>query len=318
VLKDQGRLEDHLAYVLTRILRWGSATLALSAVLAQWGVAIGFISGILAVSGGTIIGFAALNTLGNAIAGLIVMTSRPFRVGDRILFKNQFADVISVEIIYTKMITVDNVIISVPNQELLTTEIDNYGRNQLIRRSIPVTVDFQTDSDKVERVLIEATGRVEGIVDEPSLFVRITEFKDFAVEYTLYVFIRDVKQMMEIEGELRRAVFEECRRNTIDISTPPPQTSRIGPSAFPGLDWPPAGRTYPPPQRVQSFHGLRRNVFQLAEELSILGLRLTAVEAPYLTSERQIGSRLGGHDNLEGGFPRGLLLETAPSIRDQG
>ncbi|NIO38168.1 mechanosensitive ion channel, partial [Candidatus Bathyarchaeota archaeon] len=66
-----------------------------------------------------IIGFAAINTIGNAIAGLIVMTSRPFEVGDRIFFEGQFADIVSIDLIYTKMVTLDNVLISVPNQELL-------------------------------------------------------------------------------------------------------------------------------------------------------------------------------------------------------
>jgi small-conductance mechanosensitive channel len=89
---------------------------------------LGAISGVLTLLGGTILGFAAINTIGNAIAGFIVMTSRPFRIGDRILFKGQFADVIAIELIYTKIETLDKVLVSVPNQEMLKTEIENLGR----------------------------------------------------------------------------------------------------------------------------------------------------------------------------------------------
>ena len=85
-LKTKKRLEEHLAFTLIRIAKWASALVIFSAVLAQWGVEIGTISGILTIFGGTIIGFAVINTVGNAIAGLIVMTSRPFKVGDRIFF----------------------------------------------------------------------------------------------------------------------------------------------------------------------------------------------------------------------------------------
>lgn len=85
-LQAKGKLEEHLVLTLVRIAKWASALLIFSVVLAQWGVTLGVISGILTIFGGTIIGFAAINTIGNAIAGLIVMTSRPFRVGDRIFF----------------------------------------------------------------------------------------------------------------------------------------------------------------------------------------------------------------------------------------
>jgi len=113
-LKEQEKLEEGLAYNLSRISRWVAGLLVLSAVLGQFGVTIGVISGLLTLLGGTIIGFAAINTIGNAIAGLIVMSSRPFSVGDRIFFNGAFADVVAIELVYTKMLTLDNVLVSVP------------------------------------------------------------------------------------------------------------------------------------------------------------------------------------------------------------
>lgn len=78
-------------------------------------------AGFLALAGGTIIGFASMNTIGNVIAGTIVLISKPFKIGDRILFNKQFADVVPIDLIYTRMKTLDNVLISVPNQQLLTS-----------------------------------------------------------------------------------------------------------------------------------------------------------------------------------------------------
>ena len=127
-LRSQNRLEQHAAYTLNRILKWLIFVGVFSIILAQFGVTLGEVTGLLTVLGGTIIGFAAINTLGNTIAGLIVMTSRPFKVGDRIFFNDQFADVEAIELIYTKMRTLDNVLVSIPNQELLKAEIDNYGK----------------------------------------------------------------------------------------------------------------------------------------------------------------------------------------------
>ncbi len=219
-LRARGRLEEHLALTLIRIAKWASALVIFSAVLGQWGVTLGVISGILALFGGTIIGFAAINTVGNAIAGLIVMTSRPFKVGDRIFFNGQFADITSIELIYTKMLTLDNVLVSVPNQELLKAEIDNYGKKNVIRRHCTVTPSFEYESADVEKALLEAAEKVQGVLKEPKPYVWITKFQNYAVEYTLYAFINDIKGLPEIDADLHRKVLETCKKHGIDISTP--------------------------------------------------------------------------------------------------
>jgi small-conductance mechanosensitive channel len=219
-LKEQNRLEVHLAYTLTRIVQWIVTLAVLSAILAHFGITIGMISGILTLLGGTIVGFAAVNTIGNAIAGLIVMTSRPFRVGDRIFFNNQFADVEAVELIYTKMRTLDNVLVSVPNQVLLQGEIDNYGKKDAVRREVTVTPGFEYDSRDVEAALLEAAEKVTRVLKDPKPYVWITDFQSYAVQYTLYAFIDEIKALPEIDAELYRTVLETCKEHEIDISTP--------------------------------------------------------------------------------------------------
>lgn len=219
-LKARKKLQEHLAFTLIRVVKWTSVAVVLSAILAQWGVTIGVIAGILAIYGGTIVGFAAINTIGNAIAGLIVMTSRPFEVGDRIFFNGQFADIVAIELIYTKMLTLDNVLVSVPNQELLRSEIDNYGKKNVVRRHCTVTPGFEYDSAQVEKALLEAAGKVQGVLKEPNPYVWITKFQNYAVEYNLYVFIKDIKRLPEIDAELHRKVLETCKMHGIDISTP--------------------------------------------------------------------------------------------------
>ncbi len=214
------RLQKHLALTLIRIVKWLSALIVFSAILAQWGVTLGTIMTIATIFGGTIIGFAAVNTLGNAIAGLIVMTSRPFLVGDRIFFNGKFADVIAIDLIYTKMFTLDNVLVSVPNQELLKTEVDNYGKENVIRRRCKVTPGFEYDSVKVEKALLEAADKTRDVLKDPKPYVWITNFQNYAVEYSLYVFISEIKRLPEIDAELYRQVLEACRRHEIDISTP--------------------------------------------------------------------------------------------------
>jgi small-conductance mechanosensitive channel len=219
-LEKQRRLEENIAFTLKRILQWGSVLVVLAVFFAQFGIDIGIIAGLLALAGGTIIGFASMNTIGNAIAGIIVMTSHPFKIGDRILFKGQFADVLAIDLIYTRMKTLDNVLISVPNQELLMSEIDNYGKKTTVRRRCAITAGYELDAEQVEKVLLEASGKVEGVLESPKPYIWITSFGDFAVEYTLYVFVNEVRRLSEIDAKLKRTVLETCKLHKIDISTP--------------------------------------------------------------------------------------------------
>ncbi len=219
-LKEQRKLEENVAFTLRRIFQWIAGLAVIVVIIAQSGIEVGLIAGLLALAGGTIIGFAAMNTIGNAIAGIIVMTSRPFRIGDRIYFNGQFADVIAIDLIYTRMRTLDNVLVSVPNQQLLQSEIDNYEKKRVVRRSCSVTAGYELSSEKVEKALLEAASKVEGVLKAPESYVWITQFGDFAVEYTLYVFINQIRLLPEIDARLKRAVLKTCRRHKIDISTP--------------------------------------------------------------------------------------------------
>jgi len=149
-----------------------------------------------------------------------VMSSRPFVVGDRIFFNNQFADVVAIDLIYTKMVTLDNVLVSIPNQELLKAEIDNYGKKRVIRRHCAITPGFEYNNADVEKVLLEAAGKVQGVLQEPKPHVWVTKFQNYAVEYTLYVFISNIKRLPEIDADLSKKVLETCKEHEIDISTP--------------------------------------------------------------------------------------------------
>ncbi len=219
-LMEQKKLEEDLAFTLKRVLQWLAVLVILAVIFVQFGIDVGIIAGLLTLAGSTIIGFASMNTLGNAIAGIIVMVSRPFKVGDRICFNGQFADVIDVDLIYTRMRTLDNVLVSVPNQELLRSPIDNYQKKRVVRRSCSITAGYELSSEQVEKALLEAANKVEGVLKAPAPYVWITRFGDFAVEYTLYIFINQIKRLPEIDADLKRTVLETCKDHKIDISTP--------------------------------------------------------------------------------------------------
>lgn len=218
--KNEGKIDETISSLLSKALRWGSIIFVISFIIVQFGIRIDLMAGLLVLASGTVIGFAAMNTLGNAIAGIILMVSRPFKIGDRVFFDGKFADVEEIDLIYTRMKTTDNIIISIPNQKLIQTEIEDYGKGRIVRRRHKITVGYEEPSEKVEIVLLDAASKVKGILLEPKPYVWITEFQNFAVEYTLFVYIRNLKRILEIDSAVRKSILEACNRQGIDISTP--------------------------------------------------------------------------------------------------
>jgi len=75
----------------------------------------------------------------------------------------------------------------------------------------------------VETVLLNAANKLVEMKDAlkvPKAYVWVTKFGNYAVEYTLYVFIQDINRLPEIDSNLKRTVLETCKQHGIDISTP--------------------------------------------------------------------------------------------------
>jgi len=219
-LEKKGAIKENLSFMLKRTTKFLLLLLYIAILFPLLGVDVGFIMGLIAVAGGTIVGFAAMNTLGNAIAGLIIMMTQPFKVGDRLYFNGQFVDVEAIDLMYTRMKTFDNVVIYVPNQELLRSEIHNYAEKSKIRVSCSITADYDLDYIRVQQALLEAAKQVDGVLSDPEPYVWITGFQNYAAEYTLYVYTDRIKQLQEFQAQLRRKVLETCRKNGIEIVTP--------------------------------------------------------------------------------------------------
>lgn len=216
----QGRLDETGASLLRRLFRWGSILAVLAFTFSQLGIHIDLLAGLLVLAGGTVLGFAAMNTLGNAIAGFILMISRPFRIGDRLYFEGQFMDVEDIDLIFTRMRTPDNVNIAVPNQKLLQTDVVDFGKERVIRRRHEITAGYSDPRETVEAALLEAARTVEELLDDPKPYVWITEFQSYAIEYTLFVFINEPRRVQEIDAKVRKEIMKACDKYEIDLSTP--------------------------------------------------------------------------------------------------
>ena len=219
-LKKKEKIDEINARNLIRLFKIVGYSLGIIALSIAFAQELSYFAGILTVAGGTVIGFAAMSTLGNLIAGVLIVIRKPFKAGDRIKFKNRVADVIDIRLIYTLLNDLNNVKIFIPNQKLLKVEIENFGQENILRREIKVSIGYDEDPRKVEKAFFEVAEKFTNILKSPEPRVDVYDFLDYAIQYRLIVYINSSKIIPKIDFDLRKAIYYTFKEYNIDLITP--------------------------------------------------------------------------------------------------
>ncbi|HSR34979.1 MAG TPA: mechanosensitive ion channel family protein, partial [Anaerolineae bacterium] len=165
----EGELE-HVSVLLTRAARVVTALLGLIVLLAHFGVNVTALSAALGL-GGLAITLAAQDTIADAIAGVIILVDRPFRIGDRIEIQgaNTWGDVLSIGLRTTRIQTRDNRVIILPNSTIGKSQVMNYSYpDPSYRSETHLSVGNDIDLEAARRLIVDAIRGVEGVVaDRP-------------------------------------------------------------------------------------------------------------------------------------------------------
>jgi small-conductance mechanosensitive channel len=150
---------------------------------------------------GIAIGFAAKDTLSNLIAGILLIIDRPFETGDRIEVWSApagsatWGDVIDIGLRATKIRTTDNIIIIIPNNEIMKRDIVNYTIiNSKIRVRINIGISYDADIEKAKAVILKVADSADWILKDPTPQVVVKNFGESSVDLQLRVWIADARK----------------------------------------------------------------------------------------------------------------------------
>lgn len=176
---------------------------------------------------GVAIGFAAKDTLSNLIAGVLLIIDRPFEVGDRIEVWNapagssSWGDVIDIGIRATKIKTTDNIIIIIPNNEIMMRDIVNYTiSSEEIRVRINIGVAYEADINKAKQAVLSIAAASEWVMTEPAPKVVVRNFGESSVDLQLRVWIRNARKRMDTISFITDKVKDVFDREGIEIPYP--------------------------------------------------------------------------------------------------
>jgi len=176
---------------------------------------------------GIAVGFAAKDTLSNIIAGVLLIMDRPFEVGDRIEVwtapanSSTWGDVLDVGLRATKIRTTDNIVIVIPNNEIMMRDIINYTTiTKEIRVRIPIGIAYDADVNKAKEVINQISLELDWVMKDPAPIVVVRSFGDSAVNLQARVWINDPRKRMDTISHITDRVKEVFQKEGIEIPFP--------------------------------------------------------------------------------------------------
>ena len=139
---------------------------------------------------GLAVGMALSGTLQNFAGGVMILTFRPFNVGDYIEAQGHSGTVSSIQIFNTILTTPDNKTIIIPNGGLSTSSMVNYSTEAQRRVDWTFGIAYGDDIDKAKEVLIELLNANDKVLKDPEVFVEVKELADSSVNFAVRAWVK--------------------------------------------------------------------------------------------------------------------------------
>ena len=195
---------------------------------------------------GVLVSLASSSALSNMIAGVVLTYTGAFRLGDRVKVGDSFGDIIEASLLATRIRTIKNEDITIPNSVVLGSSVINYSREAptlgLILHT-SVTIGYDAPWRKVHDLLIEAALATPGVLEQPRPFVWQTALNDFYVTYEINAYTDKPRDMIDIYAALHARIQDAFYAAGVEIMSPHYTSLRDGNTvAIPEASRPPGYR----------------------------------------------------------------------------
>ncbi|MEI6209070.1 MAG: mechanosensitive ion channel family protein [Desulfuromonadales bacterium] len=172
--------------------------------------------------GSLAIGLAAKDTLAHMISGFTLMLDRPFRIGDRIqLAGGQAGDVVDIGLRSTKIRTLDNQLLIIPNSDLCNTMLINQAfPDPRVKGRINIGVAYGSDVEQVKKILVETSLEVEDVLRDPPPEAYFASFGDYALSMSLFFWVDDYGKLFAVTDSINSLIIRRFTEHAIEIPFP--------------------------------------------------------------------------------------------------
>lgn len=172
---------------------------------------------------GAIFSFASGSAISNIVSGVMLTYTGAFRMGDRVKIGSETGDVVEKTLLVTRLRTIKNEIISIPNTQVLSTSIVNYtamAKTEGVILHTTITIGYDAPWRRVHELLVAAALDTPDILDRPVPFVLTTSLNDYNVAYEINAYTRNPAKMAVIYANLHENIQNRFNEAGVEIMSP--------------------------------------------------------------------------------------------------
>lgn len=156
------------------------------------------------------------NTLSSLTNGIVLIFTKPFKAGDFVDIGGTSGTIKEIKLFSVKLVTVDNIIIIIPNSTVLNSVITNYSNMPSRRLDLIIPVSYSSDIDKVKDIVLNIVNSDKRVLKEPTPFCRLTEYASSSLNFTLRCYISS-DNFWDVKFDVLETIVKEFNKNNIDI-----------------------------------------------------------------------------------------------------
>ena len=205
-LKSFEKLDQTVTRFILNLIKWVLYVMLIIAVIGILGVPMAQVIAVLA-SAGVAVGLALQGALSNLAGGILLMIMRPFKVGDYVDAADASGFVQAINLFYTVILTIDNKRITVPNGNLMNSNVVDYTAEPKRRVDLVFACAKSEKPAEIQQCILDAVAGSKYALTDPAPFARISGGTNEAMEFTVRVWC-NTEDYWDLYFELNQLIVE--------------------------------------------------------------------------------------------------------------
>jgi small-conductance mechanosensitive channel len=215
------KADPNVQFIVVRIAGLSIWLIGLSVILSVLKVDAGGIFAALGLTGAAI-GFAVKDIIANFIAGIVLLSTRPFKIGDLVTIETFDGVVEDLAIRATILKTIDGKEVTIPNARVFNAVVIKHSVQSSRRVVISLGIDDKHPFEKIKSLVLETISTIPEVATEPAITVNISSFSGNSINIDVWFWVKGEASLLATSSKAKLELKEAFAREQIELSPPTP------------------------------------------------------------------------------------------------
>ncbi|MGE0021658.1 MAG: mechanosensitive ion channel family protein [Draconibacterium sp.] len=212
------KLSQQRKMIISRFVRYSAIVILFTVIIAELKIDMTAVFGTAGVIG-IVVGVASQTSIGNIVSGFFMVSEKPFEIGDQIRIGDKTGVVHSIDLLSIKIKTFDNLLLRIPNQTVISSEVINVTRFPVRRLDFDISVAYKENLEVVKQTLEEIAKRNPLCLDEPEPIIVFKAFGDSGINILFGVWFERTNYL-KVKNTVFMEIKEVFEQKGIEIPFP--------------------------------------------------------------------------------------------------